>query len=81
MIQCLYEPIGDFLKLIYNQTNDGKSSKRPKPMDAITITLDSTLEEAMDLLIRHRIHRVFVVNDRNKLLGVVSISDVIQQFA
>lgn len=47
----------------------------------ITATLSSSLYDVSMLMILHRIHRVWIVDDAQKPIGVVSMSDVICKFS
>ncbi len=44
----------------------------------ITITVDETLKEAIDLLTMHRFGGLPVVDEEGKLKGAVSITDIVQ---
>ena len=45
--------------------------------DVITVTPDQTLVEALDVLFRHKISGMPVVDNNNNLLGVISKSDIL----
>jgi len=50
----------------------------------ICVTPDTLLRDALSLLLLHKIHRVFVVEDcdqRSRALGVLSITDVVADMA
>lgn len=53
------------------------STFSPSPLP-ITCTLSSTLYSVISLLADHRIHRVWVVDDAGKPIGVVSLTDVLK---
>jgi CBS domain-containing protein len=42
----------------------------------VTVTVDQDLDEALALMARHRVRRLPVVDDGNKLVGVLSQADV-----
>lgn len=46
--------------------------------DPVIITLHSTLEDVIDLLLKNKIHRVFIVDEQKKPTHVVSIGDLIK---
>jgi CBS domain-containing protein len=49
-----------------------------KSLAPITVSRDETVKNALELLTRHRIHRVWAVDGDSKLCGVLSLSDVIR---
>jgi len=49
--------------------------------DPITIGLASTAQHAAQQMLRHRIHRLVVVDDRQRVVGVVSTMDLLTVFA
>ena len=44
--------------------------------DVVTVTQGDSLHRAAQLMVEHRIHRVFVVNDAHEPLGVISTRDL-----
>jgi CBS domain-containing protein len=50
----------------------------PKP---ITIDAQKPLSEAARIMHDRRIHRLFVLNDRHELVGVITASDVLRAMA
>lgn len=58
-----------------------------KPISAImaskvhTITSNDTIEHASTLMIKHRVNRLPVVDDADKLVGIVTRGDIIQAVA
>ncbi len=47
--------------------------------DIITLKADATLEEAAAAMGKHRIRHVVVVDDQGKLVGVVSVRDILAE--
>jgi signal-transduction protein with cAMP-binding, CBS, and nucleotidyltransferase domain len=43
----------------------------------ITITTDKTVEEAAHLMIRNRVRRLPIVNDKGIVIGIVSVRDIV----
>lgn len=46
-----------------------------------TVTAERTLPEAAREMLRHRVHRLPVVDKKGKLLGIISTMDVLKAFA
>ena len=44
----------------------------------LTVLTTTSLEEAAQIMTQHHVHRLFVVDRKNKLLGVVSTMDVLR---
>jgi CBS domain-containing protein len=42
-----------------------------------TVTINDTLEDVINTLAEHRIHRLFIVNDDRKPIGVISLKDLL----
>ena len=47
--------------------------------DIITLQADATLEEAAEMMGKHGIRHIVVVNKSGELIGVVSVRDLIQE--
>jgi CBS domain-containing protein len=45
-----------------------------------TVTPDRTLPEAASEMLRHRVHRLPVVDEDGKLLGIISTMDILAAF-
>ncbi|KAM0919087.1 hypothetical protein ACQ4PT_008485 [Festuca glaucescens] len=45
---------------------------------AITLTLDKTVLEAAALMLKHKVHRIPVVNEQLQVIGIVTRTDVFQ---
>ena len=46
-------------------------------IDPITVAIDATIEEAEDLMRRHRVTGLPVVDDAGRLIGVISQTDIL----
>ncbi|MCK5661776.1 MAG: CBS domain-containing protein, partial [Methanosarcinales archaeon] len=46
-----------------------------------TIAADDTIEHASTLMVKHRVNRLPVVDDADKLVGIVTRGDIIQAVA
>jgi len=46
----------------------------------LTISLESTLDQAMELLVNEEVHRLWIVNDNETPVGCFSLTDVIRVF-
>lgn len=57
-----------------------RHADRRRPSEPLTCLPTTTLSHAMARLIRTKCHRLFVVDDAHRPLGVVSVSDVISAF-
>lgn len=49
-------------------------------VQTVTCTLKATVREVIELLVENHIHRVFLVDDDEKLIGVVALRDVLALF-
>ncbi|MEW6411448.1 MAG: CBS domain-containing protein [Candidatus Zixiibacteriota bacterium] len=56
-----------------------KALLESKPKEVITATPTTTLEEAMDLLIKNKIGCLPIVDDAGKLIGIVSDKDIFEK--
>jgi len=50
--------------------------RHPASLQPVFIGVTSTFSEVVDLMVKKKVHRVFVVDDAKKLIGVVSTTDV-----
>jgi CBS domain-containing protein len=64
------KPVTEFLETIHGSVRE-----------PITISFDSTLENAMDLITNEGVHRLWVVDEQDKPIGCVSLSNIINVFA
>jgi len=80
LVHDLYQPIKQFLNL--KTTLQEKIMKADQPSAVpIYVTSDASVEEVLNLMMLHRIHRVFVVDKVNQNPnGIISCSDLIRYF-
>ena len=52
-----------------------------KGMNVLTIRPDHSLKQAIDLLVKHNIGALVVVNENNQLIGIISERDVVRALA
>uniref|UniRef100_A0A6B2LCT0 CBS domain-containing protein n=1 Tax=Arcella intermedia TaxID=1963864 RepID=A0A6B2LCT0_9EUKA len=70
-MKSFYLPVSEYLK-----------AKHGGERTAIVVTLQNTLEEAMQLIVSYKIHRVWIVSDLSskKVIGCLSLTDIINVF-
>lgn len=68
----------DFSRPIY----DVMTSDKTRPGGMVTAPLGTTLEQAQEILQRHRIEKLPIVDENRKLLGLITIKDIqkVRQF-
>ena len=67
---------------LYNKELEGKTAGDIMTRDVITVSLDASVQEAMQLMVARHIHRL-VVSDRNEKgllipVGVLSTTDIVR---
>jgi len=67
----------DSLYLSYHDFRE-KMAKHNVPPKPITVTSSATMAEVVALLLKNRIHRVYVVDAAGKLQSVVSMTDILK---
>jgi len=72
----LYQTIHNFLLKVRKDNNE-TSGDRPRTI--VTVKPSDTLETIIKRLAEHKIHRVYIVDDHKKPLGVISLKDVLQE--
>lgn len=70
LLSHLFVPVSEFVKIT-----------RPEGVGPITVTPRSTFGQVLDKLVSNRIHRVYVIDDDNKPVGVVSLLEILQAFS
>ena len=70
----VFQPIKNFLEKV-RQENSASQGSRPR--HPVTLSETSTLEEAIEAMASHRLHRVFIVDQNKKPIGVISIQDIL----
>jgi CBS domain containing-hemolysin-like protein len=48
---------------------------------AVSVTESATMSQVLKLVSEQRVHRVFVVDDKKKPIGVISLTDILEQLA
>jgi len=69
-ISRVCNPLPHFLKLV----------SREKPIHSIAVVAEDSLEKVLGLINESRVHRVWVVNENQIPVGVISLSDVLRMF-
>jgi CBS domain-containing protein len=67
---------------IVSEGLDGKSTKLATIMtrNAVTCKAEDDLQKAVDMMSKHQLRRIPVVDDDNKVLGIIAQSDVAMYF-
>jgi len=68
----LYQPLHNFIDKLRKEDEE-----RPRRLK--TVTVNDTLEDVINTLAEHRIHRLFIVNDDRKPIGVISLKDLLME--
>ncbi len=68
----LFQPIDSYLPKVKKETPAGQRPRRVQ-----TCRLGDTLGHVIDELATHNIHRVFIVDDNDKPIGVIALKDVL----
>jgi len=74
LFQRLYMPVGEFLELALE-------SNPKKPKTPIVISPQDTLAQVLDVLAKTGLHRLYIVDEARKPIGIVSLTDIIRLFA
>jgi len=74
MFSYLLEPIKSFIRKL---NEDTKTNTIPRPAEAITVRPEDTLARVIELLVQHKLHRIFVVDNKKKCIGVVGLKEVL----
>jgi len=72
----LHQTVKNFL-LKVRKENDETGGDRPRTV--VTVKSQDTLETVLKKLSEHKIHRVFIIDDNKKPLGVISLKDVVRE--
>jgi len=72
----LYQTVHNFLQKV-RQENNEKSGDRPRTI--VTVKPNDTLETVIKRLKEHKIHRVYIVDDNKKPIGIISLKDVLKE--
>jgi len=82
LIHSLYRPIKDFLLLrAYSREYERKEGdlRSLNEMQAIFVTVNHSFEQVMQLVLEHHIHRVFLIDNQRRPIGVISLRELIQR--
>jgi len=74
LFQRLYMPVGQFLQLALE-------SNPAKPRGVVTVQKRHTLGEVAALLAKTGLHRIYVDDGEQRPIGIVSLTDILKQFA
>jgi len=69
----LFFPVKEFLRILDDERNIGEK----RPVIRKIVRESDTLEHVINVLVSYQIHRVYLVDDNDKPLGVVSLKDVL----
>jgi CBS-domain-containing membrane protein len=72
--QVYNAPIKEFLQWCV-EASVGKAPRHA----TVTVGLDTPIDKVIETLAVNRVHRVYVVDDKNDLCGVISVSDIVKQ--
>jgi CBS-domain-containing membrane protein len=75
MFWRLNQKVKDFLMKIKKD----REEKKKRPKDLVVGKLDEPLEQIIAKLHGNRVHRLFVVNEQSKPVGVISLKDILLQ--
>jgi len=70
MFERMYDTVEEFLQVIQTESKPATICVRP----------DDTLSTVLDMFVDFHLHRVFVVDENKKPIGVISLCDVISLF-
>jgi len=77
LIEDLYKPISQFKNIPTTLRERVFMMDQPKK-EPVFVYESETIERAMELLVRHRVHRVFVVDSQQRPIGVISLCDLLR---
>jgi len=72
----LYQTVHNFLLKVRKENNE-TSGDRPRTV--VTVKPSDTLETVIKKLAEYKIHRVYIVDDHKKPVGVISLKDVLHE--
>jgi len=83
LVAELFKPVGEFLAQVQSVTSEDSKSgdkKETYSTDLMSVTPSTTLTDVIKRVVSLRMHRVWIVNDDNHVIGVVSLTDIINAF-
>ncbi|MEM1943206.1 MAG: CBS domain-containing protein [Candidatus Caldarchaeum sp.] len=69
----------DVIRSLAEEKNLDKKVKEITRTDIIKLRSDKTIEDAAQVMGKHRIRHIVVVDENDKLEGVVSVRDILQE--
>jgi CBS domain-containing protein len=79
LIHDLYQPLKTFLNIRADIKDQIMMAELPA-CEPISVTAVDTLGTTIQKCLEHKVHRVFIQDDKFKPVGVISLGDIIQQF-
>jgi len=76
MVKDLYKPIKEFLCV----PDQGKLVLKKKDHVPFFVHKGETMEKAMEIIVENNIHRVFVVDNDQNPIAVISLCDILRKF-
>lgn len=74
MFWRLWQTCHNFLLHIKSETNE-----QTRPRRLVTVSANATLEQILRQVVEHRVHRVFIVDQSHKPVGVCSLRDILRE--
>jgi len=74
MFWRLFQTVKNYLLKVRKENNE-KGGDRPRTI--VTVKANENLEDVIKKLAEHDIHRIFIVDDHKKPIGVISLKDVL----
>lgn len=75
---CLQLGVVDFINKLSDIPLHDHSGFRNSTKELITCRSESRLQEVVDKVVNHRVHRAWVVDESGMLSGLVSLTDIIR---
>lgn len=72
MFAKLMGPVSEFIKKLNEEFKD-------RPKTVVSVTKDDKLEKVIQLLHQHKLHRLFITNEKHFVTGVIGIKEVISE--
>jgi len=72
----LYQTVHNFLLKVRKESNETGGDR---PRTVVTVKPQDTLETVIKKLQEHKIHRVFIVDEHKKPVGVISLKDLLRE--
>lgn len=71
----LFQSVKDFMAHVHEEYQRVHGI----PKELVSVTKAASVKDAVDLMVKNHLHRVYVVDDDKKPVGVVSIKDILRQ--